>query len=191
MERPLRLRFEATKDAMTELATAKPLLKMKEKEQSALLGAVMQACEGGAVMDRAAFREALRAAAKATEIKIDAPLQKAIEAALGTRDEEAAICRDKGSRPEPDPQLRDHEQVPLDENWQDYVAREVAPFVPDAWVDETYRDVRDKGVGRVGYEINFNRYFYRYEPPRPVEAIDSDLKELEAKIAGLLQEVVE
>ena len=69
--------------------------------------------------------------------------------------------------------------------------REVLPFVPDAWVDESYTDAADGGVGRVGYEINFNRCFYKYVPPRPLEEIDAELKALESEIAGLLQEVVE
>ena len=61
--------------------------------------------------------------------------------------------------------------------------------MPDAWVDESYTDTRDKQVGRVGYEINFNRYFYQYVPPRPLEEIDAELKTLEGEIAGLLKEV--
>jgi type I restriction enzyme M protein len=85
--------------------------------------------------------------------------------------------------------LRDFELVPLKEDWSDYVAREVTPFVPDAWVDESYRDDRDGETGRLGYEINFNRYFYRYVPPRPLAEIDAELKQLEAEIAGLLKEV--
>jgi type I restriction enzyme M protein len=79
--------------------------------------------------------------------------------------------------------------VPLKEDWRTYFGREVTPFLPDAWVDETYRDDTDKGVGRVGYEINFNRYFYRYVPPRPLEEIDAELKALEVEIAMLLKEV--
>ncbi len=84
--------------------------------------------------------------------------------------------------------MRDRELAP-DQDWREYVAREVLPFVPDAWVDQTHKDDRDKGVGRVGYEINFNRYFYRYVPPRPLAEIDAELKSLEAEIAGLLQQV--
>jgi type I restriction enzyme M protein len=61
--------------------------------------------------------------------------------------------------------------------------------VPDAWVDESHTDSQDGEVGRVGYEINFNRYFYQYVPPRPLEEIDAELKELETEIAGLLKEV--
>ena len=66
--------------------------------------------------------------------------------------------------------------MPLKEDWREYFAREVAPFVPDAWVDEAYRDARDGEVGRVGYEINFNRYFYKYVPPRPLEEIEAEIE---------------
>ena len=61
--------------------------------------------------------------------------------------------------------------------------------MPDAWVDTAYIDDRDGQVGRVGYEINFNRYFYRYVPPRPLAEIDAELKSLESEIATLLSEV--
>jgi len=79
VERPLRLRFEITKTAMTELAAAAPVAKLDEEARTALLGAVMTACGDGPVMDRADFRTALRAAAKAAGVKIGAPIQKAIE----------------------------------------------------------------------------------------------------------------
>ena len=118
-------------------------------------------------------------------------MRKAILSALSKRDEEAEVCTDKKGNPEHDTDLRDHELMPLSEDWRDYVQREVLPYVPEAYVDETYTDAKDGGVGRVGYEINFNRYFYKYVPPRPLEEIDAELKALEAEIAGLLQEVVE
>ncbi|MCP1168232.1 SAM-dependent DNA methyltransferase, partial [Limimaricola sp. ASW11-118] len=191
VERPLRLRFEATEETMAALTAAKPVVKLDENAREGLLAAVETACGDAPIMDRVVFRKALRGALKKLEIKIGAPVQKAIEAAIGTPDEDAAICLDKDGKPEPDPQLRDFELVPLAEDWRAYVAREVTPFVPDAWVDETYRDDKDGEIGRVGYEINFNRYFYRYAPPRPVAEIDDDLTSLEAEIAGLLAEVVE
>lgn len=84
---------------------------------------------------------------------------------------------------EPDPDLRDFENVPLKEDIDTYFGREVRPHVPDAWVDRS----KDK----VGYEINFNRYFYKYTPPRPLEEIDADLKKAEEEILRLLQEVTE
>jgi type I restriction enzyme M protein len=62
--------------------------------------------------------------------------------------------------------------------------------VDDAWVDEDYVDDLDGGVGQVGYEINFNRYFYAYEPPRPLAEIEADLRTLQDEIVTLLSEVL-
>jgi len=72
---------------------------------------------------------------------------------------------------------------------QDYFAREVLPHVQDAYIDNSYRDDKDKEIGKVGYEINFNRYFYKYVPPRKLHDIDEELKQVEAEIAALLDEV--
>ena len=135
-------------------------------------------------MSDSEFDKYLRKVYKQLTFKPTAALKKSVYAALSERDEKAeAIIR------EPDTDLRDHEQVPLGEDWRTYFEREVLPFVPDAWVDESYTDDRDGGVGRVGYEINFNRYFYKYTPPRPLEEIDAELKLLESEIADLLREV--
>ncbi|MDE2751906.1 MAG: class I SAM-dependent DNA methyltransferase [Gemmatimonadota bacterium] len=83
---------------------------------------------------------------------------------------------------EPDTRLRDFENVPLKEDIDAYFEREVAPHVPEAWMD--------RNKDRVGYEINFNRYFYKYTPPRPLEQIDADLKQAEETIVRLLREVI-
>jgi type I restriction enzyme M protein len=82
-----------------------------------------------------------------------------------------------------DADLRDFENVPLKDDIDAYFEREVRPHVPDAWMDRS----KDK----VGYEINFNRHFYHYTPPRPLEEIDAELKQAEEEILRLLQEVTE
>lgn len=192
VERPLKLAFAVTPDGVEALCAAKPFLKLDENTQADVLAAVQDHLPAGKRwMDRGAFDKALTAALKAAGVKVGAPVRKAILSALSERDEAAETCTDAKGYPEPDTDLRDHELVPLDQDWQDYVAREVLPFVSDAWVDENHTDAQDGGVGRVGYEINFNRYFYKYVPPRPLEEIDAELKALEAEIAGLLKEVVE
>ena len=101
----------------------------------------------------------------------------------------AAICRDKDGNAEPDPELRDTESVPLVESVDTFFEREAKPHVPDAWVDTSKRDPKDGQVGIVGYEINFNRYFYRYKPPRPLEEIEADIRAIEADIVRMLSEV--
>ncbi len=92
---------------------------------------------------------------------------------------------------EPDPALKDFENIPLKEDIVSYVLREVRPYVADAWIDRTTLDEQDGGIGKVGYEINFNRVFFRYEPPRSLDAIDAELAEVEKRILDLLREVTE
>ena len=103
---------------------------------------------------------------------------KAVLDALSERDETAEICIDKNGNPEPGPELRDTENVPLKEKIEDYFKHEVLPHVPDAWIDE------DKT--KVSYEIPLNRHFYRYEPPRPLEEIESEIRDLEGEIVRML-----
>ncbi len=191
VERPLKLRVEWSEGGKEALQEAKPFQKLDEDSQSKALTLVQSLLSGGHWMNADSFAKAMDDLFKKSGLKIGAPVKKAILNAFAERDEKAETCVDKKGNPEADTTLRDHELVPLGEDWKDYVAREVTPFVPDAWVDESYTDAQDGKVGRVGYEINFNRYFYKYVPPRPLEEIDAELKALEAEIAGLLKEVVE
>lgn len=204
VERPLRLNFQATPERIERLedeTAFKNLVKSKKKSPArekeiaegravqeavrALLGTLPDAL----FKNRDAFAKALAGAAKKAGVKLPAPLKKAILNALSERDETAVICRDKEGNPEPDTDLRDTENVPLSEDIEAFFQREVAPHVPDAWIDTSKRDAKDGKVGVVGYEINFNRYFYVYEPPRPLEEIGADIREVEGEILGLLREV--
>ena len=140
-------------------------------------------------MSRPAFTKALGTQAKKLGVKLPAPIKKAILGALSERDEAAEVCRDRHGNPEPDTELRDTENVPLSEDVDAFFEREVAPHVPDAWIDTGKRDAKDGEVGILGYEINFNRYFYVYEPPRPLGEIEGDIRRVEAEILELLREV--
>ena len=137
----------------------------------------------------AGTRSSVKGAIRASGLKLSAPLYKAVLAALSERDESAEICRDEEGHPEPDSDLRDTENVPLGKDTNAYFDREVKPHVSDAWVNTAIRDHKDGEVGKVGYEINFNRYFYKYHPPRPLEEIEGDIKTLEKEILGMLSEV--
>jgi type I restriction enzyme M protein len=90
-----------------------------------------------------------------------------------------------------DPKLKDTESIPFERDVESYVDLEVLPHVPDAFIDYSVCDEKDGEVGIVGYEINFNRYFYQYVPPREINVIDSELKACEARIQALLNEVAE
>jgi len=190
VERPLRLNFQANQERIARLEETKTFIKLDDEEKQAIRKA-FGALPHKVFKGRPEFEKVLGKALKNSGVKIGAPLKKAIMAALSEQDEEADICTDKDGNPEPDTSLRDHELVPLKEDWREYVAREVAPFVPGAWVDEAYTDTADGKVGRVGYEINFNRHFYKYVPPRPLEEIEADLKRIEKEIAAMLEEVTE
>ena len=123
--------------------------------------------------------------------KIGKPFVKALVNALGERDPDSEPVLDADGQVISDTDLTDYENVPLAEDIKDFFAREVLPHVSDAYIDETFTDDKDHKVGRVGYEINFNRFFYKYVPPRKLADIDADLKQVEAEIAALLGEVTE
>jgi type I restriction enzyme M protein len=109
-----------------------------------------------------------------------APLRKAVSNAFIVRDPEADPVKTKHGY-EPDSELRDTENVPLGEDISGFLRREVLPFAADAWVDDS--------KARVGYEISFTRYFFEYEPPRPLEEIDAEIKASQQRILDLLAEV--
>lgn len=189
VERPLRLNFQVNDERLERLAGERAFAGLKEGEQEAITAA-LRTLPDTLFTNRNEFETQLDAALDSAGLKLRAPVRRAILNALSDRDETADICTDAKGNPEPDTELRDHELVPLNDDWREYFKREVEPFVPDAWVDESHTDATDGGVGRVGYEINFNRYFYKYEPPRPLEEINAELRQLEAEIAELLKEVV-
>ena len=97
-------------------------------------------------------------------------------------EETGEIVTDSRGNPKPDTKLRDYERVPLTEDIEDYYEREVKPHVPDSWMDRK----KDK----VGYEINFNRYFYQYTPLRSLREIADEILALEQRSDGLLNEVL-
>lgn len=126
---------------------------------------------------------------KDTGTKLTAALRKAVLSTLSERDDTTEICRDKDGNPEADTELRDYEKVPLGEDIEKFFTREVAPHVPDAWINTSVCDHKDGQVGKVGYEINFNRYFYRYEPPRPLQEIEADIRTVEQEITDMFGEI--
>ena len=204
VERPLRLNFQASPERVGRLEEEKGFQALatsrkrgyaaaqEEAQGLRLQRALLDLLHGlpkTIVTDRQAFQGILDAAVKKAGLKLPAPARKAVLSALAERDETAAICRTPDGRPEPDPELRDTERVPLAEDVNAFFEREVRPHVPDAWIDESKRDARDGKVGIVGYEINFNRYFYRYSPPRSLEDIEADIQGIEADIIRMLGEV--
>ena len=190
-----------------DMPTAESEIAEGRKQQDDIR-AVLATLEGNRrYKDREAFEADVMKAAKGAGLRIRGPVMNAIFSALGERDRDAEICRDNKGRPEPDSELRDTENIPLPPgaelplpmdfgtdkpndrlveafrgDVEVYIVREVLPHVPDAWVDY------DKT--KVGYEIPFNRHFYVYKPPRPIDQIEADITRLEEEIAGLLKGLV-
>ena len=205
VERPLRLDFQASPERIARLDDQRtfanlavsrkrdPEAKAKDeeagREKQAAIRALLQTLPDRQFLDRAAFVAELDQATQAADLKLTAPLKKAVLSALSERNEKAEICRDRKGRPEPDPELRDTENVPLSESIDSFFEREVKPHVPDAWIDKNRTDPQDGEVGLVGYEINFNRYFYVYRPPRPLEEIEADIRRVEKEIVEMLGEM--
>lgn len=235
VERPLRLNFCVTDERLAKLqrsaAFADLAISRKRKDKAKiaeemLVGKQAQAAilavlesmkpafaNGELVKDRASFDEQLSAAFEAAELPLDTGLKSALlsHLALGEKDPTAEICWNRKGESEPDPDLRDTENVPLPPDiplplpldyegkknkgkvsldallalvqghCEDYLAREVLPYRKDAWIDH--------GKTKVGYEIPFNRHFYEYEPPRPLADIERDIEALEKDIVALLKEI--
>jgi type I restriction enzyme M protein len=192
VERPLRLRYDLSQSNLTLFLEDKEVKKLAEERGIELVEALGGLSTYAPFLDDAKFLSAL---VNRLSFRISKGLLKSLRAILGSQDPLAEPVRDLN--PEdlpftdfealadwnilPDPTLRDYENIPLKEDIDEYFRREVLPHVPDAWMDRT----KDK----VGYEINFNRHFYRYTPPRPLEDIDADLKKAEEEILRLLREV--
>jgi len=181
VERPLQLSFHPhDKERIEALQADKAFVKFGALGEEILTALATMEKQ---INDRDLFVGALGMKLTASQLKL---LQKH----LGEQnEEEATLCYDKKGNVEPNPDLRDYENVPLNEDIYAYFEREVKPHVPLAWIDEKKRDEKDGEVGIVGYEIPFNRHFYEYVPPRSLELIDAELEALSQEIVGLLHEI--
>ncbi|KIY22545.1 type I restriction-modification system subunit M [Mesobacillus subterraneus] len=196
VERPLKIKITITREklqalheqtAFVNLATSKKKgdAGVKEVEQGIKLqekiNAIFLAFEGEVFMDRDAFINQLKKMEKDYDMKLSAPILKAIIATFGETDNEAETCKDSKGNIESDSDLRDYENVPLKEDIEGYFEREVKPFIPDAWIDLA------KTV--VGYEVPFTRHFYEFTQIRSVEEIQNEIVEVEKDIRNLMEGV--
>ena len=200
-ERPLRLNFHATPERIARLEDEPGFAKLansnkknesarlaeiaagkkRQKEILGLLEYFVRRHDAKCYRDRKTFLTNLREVDQALEVHLKTTELRAVLLALGKRDKSADICRKRNGAPEPDPELRDTESIPLKQSIKAYFECEVLPHIPDAWIDENKT--------RIGYEIPLNRHFYQYEPPRPLEVIEADIKTFKKEIFSLLEDV--
>lgn len=197
VDRPLRLKFQVTSERIEllkeekgfiNLATSKKKGEAGEKEvadglakQEAILTALSQA-NSIEYTNRPAFKDDLTSLFTANGVKLTAAQWKFIFNVFGERSETADICYDGKGKPEADSELRDTETVPLTETIDEYMDREVLPYAPDAWVDESKT--------KLGYEIPFTRHFYEYVAPRPSHDILTEIMASEEKMMVVLKELL-
>ena len=177
-ERPLRLRYQMTIDEKARFLNACPHL-LDDVE------AIDKGIGRTPMLDWNEVWASIEDVLQRNGSRWKAAERSLFRSVFTQNDPDAAPVR-KGTRGgayEPDPALRDFENVPLKVDVNSYFEREVLHFVPDAWMDRS----KDK----IGYEINFNRHFFKYTPPRALEVIDEELKLAEAEIARLLSEVID
>ncbi|RNL71820.1 class I SAM-dependent DNA methyltransferase [Streptomyces sp. I6] len=191
VETPLRMNFTASRAVnLDNKALAKAFGKDNDPAPflAVLAGMAMQT-----YLSQDEFIEAIRMEFAAAGLKLTSAQYRHLAIALGAPDPSAGAVTDARGNPEPDVPKRDTENVPFtfggntlgdagrDETIKAYFEAEVAPHVPDAWMDTKKT--------KVGYEIPFTRLFYTYTPPRPLAEIDKDLEAQISKIMGLLREV--
>jgi type I restriction enzyme M protein len=183
VERPLRVRYQATDDGLERFLASKSVVAVTVGDDQAREALSFAYRHAGAKpsTDRKVTEKSIGAALLGLNGGASSKLTKEMLRALTVRDEEAPIVTGKKG-PEPDADLRDTEDVPLKEDITTYIEREVLPYLPDAWIDTTKT--------KVGYEIPFTRYFYEYSPPRPLEEIDAEIAALEKEIQNALGTVI-
>lgn len=181
VEQPLRQIFHVTDEGIEAALDTTVIKKLPEDTR----GALREALDG---LDRnqtwphpSAFDDALVAVLSDHNVKLTAASRKKVAEAFAESSSEGELVTDRKGNPLPDPTLRDTENVPLTEDVDSYVTREVLPWSPDAWVDESKT--------KIGYEIPFTRAFYKYQPPRPLAEIDADVQAAIARVQTLFTEV--
>jgi type I restriction enzyme M protein len=178
VEQPLRVRYVATDEGLERFLACKPVVALTAGDDQSRETLTRAFSQAGSISttDRKAVEKSI--AANVLDFNGAGPnVAKELLKALAVRDSAAPVVTGKNG-PEPDPDLRDTENVPLKEDVGAYVEREVLPYVPDAWVEASRT--------KVGYEIPFNRHFYEYKAPRPLAEIDNEIRQLEAEIQELL-----
>jgi type I restriction enzyme M protein len=181
IERPLRRRWEMTEAVLEQIKTSKQFLAGTDIDQTAVTAALTDLFGTVEATEAAFTKRLLNACTAHKQLGLPTPVKKAILDAAAVPDPAAPVVLDRKSQPLPDPDLRDNENVPLTENIDTYVDREVLPHVPDAWIDRTKT--------RIGYEVPFTRHFYKYIPPRSLAEIDAELEAVEAEIQQTLARI--
>ena len=182
--RPLRITMQFDTDKLEQLQAHKDFNKLSEVDQKSLVNEITGALNQ--TKSYAWFEQEF--IPSLTLKKINKTFKNTLIAIFGVKDPDADIVEINGEV-QMDSELTDYENIALNQDIQTYMEKEVLPHAPDAVVDNSFTDEKDGEIGVVGYEINFNRYFYVFEEPRHPNEIMKEIKALSAEVAKLLGEV--
>jgi type I restriction enzyme M protein len=194
VERPLQLNYQVNEERLENIYTVNNFSKLAVSKKKDLLEKQKEEDTGKVQQEKILnslrkidsklfknwdeFESQVQNALDSMDIK--PAFLKQIILALSEHDDTANYVTDNRNNKKPDPKLRDTEKIPLKKDVDEYFAEEVLKYYSDAWMDRK----KDK----IGYEINFTQYFYKYEPPRPLEEIEADIKAITAEIQELIKE---
>lgn len=194
IERPLQLSLTVTDDAISSFTQHKLVAGQPPKKAPAFspeytdeIVGVLRQLRGKKYMSCRLFLGSIDKAMK--KYRLDTKMVKLLCEVFGAHDDDAEVVTDNKGRSEPDSSLRDTENVPLGESIQEYFGREVSPYMPGAWINTKVTDHKDGGLGKVGYEIPFTRYFYEYKSPRDIDEIRADIEATEKELVRLFKEL--
>lgn len=177
IDQPLRLRFEVNEGRIEDLVDERAFSNRDEDVQQRIKETLSEIDEEKVWMDRESFLNDVELQLNMAGLDVRDSVYNAIERVMGERDLDAEICRDGNGDPEYDGDLREKERVPLGVDPRDYFEEEVAPYLENAWINESskYHDDKDGELGVVGYEINFDRFFFESDDSGGLQEVDAQL----------------
>ena len=186
IQRPLRAKCVISQERIDALLSHKALEKLSDTDMSK----VRTELETARDQDKPfSWIDSTITTLKTQGVKLGAPVRKAFLETLTVEDPDGEVAKDAKGSVITNASAKQVENIPLGENVDAYVAREVRPFVPDAILDASAADSQDKEIGIVGYEVNFNKYFYKYVPLRDPDDIAKEIEDLEAETNLLMKEL--
>ena len=192
VDQPLQLRFQVSKERIEDLDNEQAFSNRDEEIQEQIKNALSQVDKETVWMDREAFLNDIELKLNMEGLDVRDSVYNAIERVMGERDPDAEICRDGNGNPEHDSDLRERERVPLGTDPRDYFEEEVAPYLENAWINESnkYHDDKDGELGVVGYEINFDRFFFEYDDSNTLEEVDTQLDSVGADLINGIKDLI-
>lgn len=205
VQRPLRLKFAITDETLVRLKEHKDFLNDVPSKKKGIKGdeenkawqelrsaiyEILESMRDMTITSRSKFLEKIETKLKKLDLKITKRTIKIIWQQIGERDEEAEICLNEEGNSEADNELKDYERVSWGIDINEYFKKEVKPYAPDAWIDESICDKKDGQIGAIGYDIPFTYYFYKLRSVRPTSIIKKEIENISLNLPKLFEKIL-